>query len=83
MSYVPRPVPQTLDEIPSWLTQEMTTIAQVLASFEPDTLYIREMAVQPAKPRNGQLVYADGTLWNPGSGRGLYYYKGNVWQFIA
>lgn len=83
MSYVPRPVPQTLEEIPSWLTQEMTTIAQVLASFEPDTLYIREMAVPPAKPRNGQIVYADGTLWNPGSGRGLYYYKGNAWQFIA
>ncbi len=80
MSYVPRPVTQSIEELPSWLTQETTTIAQVLAAFEPNLLYIREVARPPAKPRNGQLVYADGTLWDPGGGRGLYYYKGDAWK---
>jgi len=26
----------------------------------------------PAKPRTGQIYFADGTQWNPGSGEGIY-----------
>jgi hypothetical protein len=29
------------------------------------------------------VVFADGTAWNPGSGRGLYYYDTNAWTHIA
>ena len=31
----------------------------------------------PPKPREGTFVFADGTTWNPGSGRGLYQYVSN------
>lgn len=28
----------------------------------------------PEKPRDGAVYYADGTMWDPGAGRGFYYY---------
>lgn len=33
----------------------------------------------PAKPRNGELRYADGTSWDPGSGEGFYGYEAGAW----
>lgn len=35
--------------------------------------------VAPDKPREGMLRFADGTSWNPGSGRGLYQYVSGAW----
>lgn len=34
---------------------------------------------EPGRPREAQLVYADGTDWNPGQGAGLYWYTGSAW----
>lgn len=34
----------------------------------------------PSKPRTGDLVFADGTSWNPGSGQGWYSYYGGTWN---
>lgn len=34
----------------------------------------------PLRPREGMIVYADGTKWNPGNGIGPYYYNASgVW----
>jgi hypothetical protein len=35
------------------------------------------------KPRVGNVVYADGTNWNPGIGAGPYYYTGSKWVPIS
>lgn len=35
------------------------------------------------KPREGMVRYADGTNWNPGSGKGMYYYNGTTWIFMG
>ena len=38
----------------------------------------------PAKyKREGLPVYANGTDWNPGSGKGYYYWNGAAWVFIG
>lgn len=37
----------------------------------------------PTKPEDGDIYYADGTHWNPGGGRGLYFYKVNTWVKIV
>jgi hypothetical protein len=37
----------------------------------------------PVRPREGMLAYADGTDWDPGSGAGLYQYRGAAWVFIG
>ena len=35
---------------------------------------------EPVDKYVGMIVYADGVLWNPGSGAGLYYYDGTSWN---
>lgn len=48
-----------------------------------NALYISLSNVEhasPAKPREGMFVFADGTTWNPGSGRGLYQYTSGAWK---
>lgn len=41
--------------------------------------------VAPAKPRDGDWRYADGTNWNPGAGKGFYRFDGdtNAWVFLG
>jgi hypothetical protein len=43
-----------------------------------DTLY-----AEPAKPREGDIVLADGTSWDPGSGAGTYQYRGGTWNLLG
>jgi len=47
-----------------------------------DTLTLRTQTTAPGTPVDGMLAFADGTSWNPGSGKGLYVYNGG-WNFIA
>ena len=41
--------------------------------------FLEILSVAPAKPRDGMLALADGTNWNPGSGKGMYVYLTGVW----
>lgn len=38
-----------------------------------------ELFEEPARLKAGMLVFADGTEWNPGQGRGVYFYADNTW----
>lgn len=45
-----------------------------------------QMAVKHAalpKPREGTIVYADGSNWNPLSGSGLYAYNGTNYEYLG
>ena len=42
-------------------------------------LHLDELDHEPEEPFDGMLVYADGTLWNPGSGEGFYGYESGAW----
>ena len=37
----------------------------------------------PIRFHEGMLIYADGTNWDPGTGIGLYQYRGGSWVFIG
>lgn len=38
----------------------------------------------PLRPREGMIVYADGSSWNPGSGAGIYWYSAaGAWVPVA
>jgi hypothetical protein len=37
------------------------------------------LAAAPSSPSNGDIVYADGTNWNPGSGEGFYGRQAGAW----
>lgn len=79
--YTPAPYPSNSDGVGLYVYQELQRLSTILSQVSDNILEERHTA--PNKPQNGQLVYADGTNWNPGSGRGVYYYKGNTWVFIA
>ena len=64
------------------MQQELAKIAQAMETADPfitlDTLY-----AAPTKYREGTIVKADGTTWNPGSGAGVYCRRGAAWTFLG
>ena len=74
--YTPGPVD---DQI---VGQELQKIAQAIDT--PDQfLTLEKLYAAPTKYRDGTIVYADGTTWNPGSGEGAYIYYGAAWHFLG
>mgnify|MGYP000122881985 CR=1 FL=1 len=62
--------------------QELDQVSRAMG--EPNDMLLLEMRyVAPAKPRDGMVVLADGTNWNPGSGGGFYGYRASVWRFLG
>ena len=41
---------------------------------------LEETNTAPAKPRDGDIRYADGSNWNPGAGTGIYWFDGTTWN---
>ena len=82
MDYRPGITPQDPAQLPDFFSTELPKLQQVLNGPQ-DLMWLNERHVAPAKPRNGMIVYADGTDWNPGSGRGVYYYKLNTWTLLG
>ena len=68
---------ETLDQLRQLLETELRSIAAEFA--ETTALELRQIHVEPTKPREGMIVSADGTDWNPGAGAGAYEYKGGTW----
>ena len=46
---------------------------------------VPELHAEPNPRYDRQIVFADGTNWNPGSGRGFYWYDSGAssWKFIG
>ena len=69
-----------LDDSPlaRWVHDELQQIEKALTEF--DNLQLPQLNIEPQKPRDGVVVYADGVNWNPGGGEGLYIYFGGTWN---
>lgn len=80
MAYYPR---QQLagQDVAEWVAAELLAISRELQSLQMPLIWLAPQTVEPAKPRNGYVAYADGINWNPGgTGAGLYLYNGSVWE---
>jgi hypothetical protein len=81
MSYTPDPAPLTPEELPDYIERELIKLSDSLKSLNVDQLNLKVLHAEPDKPREGDLVRADGTDWNPGSGEGVYEYtSGGAWS---
>lgn len=83
IGYTPDDPPSDPNQMQRFLRDELRKISvaiQLLALGHIDKTH-----VAPARPRDGDVRYADGTNWNPGSGQGIYYYKasGPAWVFLG
>ena len=70
-----------VDNVSNWAYVEFSQIEQALN--EPDAPIFREWFAEPIKPRDGMTLFADGTEWDPGSGRGIYTYYGAAWHKLG
>lgn len=82
MSYTPSVVPIDPKDIPVFLSRELATIAQAYQLQVP-FIQLQTLFAPPTKPREGMVVKADGTLWNPGAGAGFYGFKTSAWAFLG
>lgn len=57
-------------------------VTELEAGFTEAIIFRKHFAA-PTRIFEGMVVYADGTFWNPGSGKGLYRYNGNSWSFLG
>ena len=81
MAYAPENVPDRLEDLPRFLRSELARVAEAYA--EGLAKNVEFLAVAPAKPREGALYGADGTHWNPGSGKGVYCFYNSTWHFLG
>jgi hypothetical protein len=76
---LPPPVPQNLpadvrahlEDLRRWVIRDSQAV-QAAANASNDSLKARYLAASPARVYDGDIVFADGTNWNPGSGKGAY-----------
>ena len=83
MRYEPES-PPSIPENPvlaTYLMQELRRIAEAFLGVEEVLLVV--LNAEPDKPRDGMIVLADGTNWNPGSGAGFYGRSAGAWVFLG
>ena len=77
-----RYVPEYPSEISAeYLYRELLRLSQVLEVVQNGRLEVTY--VEPDKSRQGDIRYADGTQWDPGSGEGIYRFDGSAWNFLG
>ena len=81
-TYQPGYVPDDAAMMADFLRQELIGIKQALEQGA-DALYLSTIFKTPAKVREGMLILADGTQFNPGSGGGVYVYRAGAFRFLG
>mgnify|MGYP003629524137 CR=1 FL=1 len=69
--YTPNPAPSSPEDLPKYIFEELLKLQGALE--ENPTKFIEVTNVTPARKKPGDLVYADGTNFNPGGGEGIYF----------
>jgi len=64
------------------VASELEKLALQQQEPEPIIMYFQTLTAAPAKPSDGMLVRADGAVWNPGAGAGIYERNGGAWVKI-
>lgn len=78
MTYSPKPAPSSVpDNIRDYIEQELVAISRELQ--ETVAVDLRPVHAEPTRPRDGMIIYADGTDFDPGSGEGVYARENGSW----
>jgi hypothetical protein len=77
----PAGTPKTVEDLARYVEKEFTRLAVDIEVAE--NVELVELHAEPTRPRNGLVVLADGTNWDPGSGAGYYGYHNAAWTFLG
>lgn len=84
MSFTVKQPPEELSqEMKDWLTDLQRDIFNAFKVLEPDQLILEKLSVAPDKPSDGEVIYGDGTNFDPGSGVGVYYHNGTSYTKLG
>jgi hypothetical protein len=78
--FEPSAVPFSFGALRSWLADQLRIIADTLAAPTVRLVTFAQLAAEPERFDEGDIVWANGTDWNPGSGAGLYERRGGAWE---
>lgn len=80
--YSPGSPPLSSENLAAYVQSELNKIAQALDT-EDQLIQLATLYAPPNKYRDGTIVVADGSTWNPGSGAGVYCRRGAAWIFLG
>lgn len=81
IAYQPGDPPADVAQLQRFLREELTRLKAAIDAVSEGFLPV--VYAPPPKPREGMLRNADGVNWNPGSGAGLYVYRGTTWALLG
>lgn len=79
--YAPAPIPTDNQYLAQYIANELLAIQMAINALAVG--HIDKSYAAPTKLRDGDIRYADGTTWNPGSSAGIYYYNGSIWKLLG
>lgn len=81
--YAPGTPPTDPAKLPGFLLGELNLIRNAIDALVAG--HFDKTYVAPAKPRDGDLRYADGTSFKPNGtgGVGIWYYNGSAWVLLG
>lgn len=81
MSYRYQPSQPPDRDLRAWLSDELRRISNAIGVAE--FVQLTPIDVEPAKPRKGMVVWAEGGNWDPGAGQGMYVYnESGAWDRV-
>jgi hypothetical protein len=69
----------TVEDLTLFIETELQQLSAILQAMQTPWVMLAPLYAEPLRPRDGMVVFADGTAWNPGSGRGVYLYSSGAW----
>ncbi len=78
--YVPEPLLGE-ENLVEYIQRELQRISEAFEGVK--AVELDEIHTAPLRPRNGLIILADGTNFDPGSGAGFYGYSNGAWAFLG
>jgi len=78
--YEPGAPPVNEEDMGIYVVTELKRLASVV--LNQAIFRLERTHVAPDKPRGGDIRYADGSNWDPGSGEGVYFFKESTTAWV-